>query len=173
MTILNSVPSLSRRTLLGLAALTGLAPASALAAGKTTRHAVFAGRPDAANIRVERAKSASNEVDGPNGRWLAVTIRNRGVIPDLQTVIEIARDGRVTGSGGCNRISGKVTLTGSRISFGPMISTRMACAPAVMEQESKFLSALGDTRLWRLDEQRDKLILVDAHGVTVLRLARM
>jgi putative lipoprotein len=59
------------------------------------------------------------------------------------------------------------------LSFGPMISTKMACAPAIMDQESKFLSALGDTRLWRIDEQRDKLILVDAHGVTVLRLVRM
>ena len=57
--------------------------------------------------------------------------------------------------------------------FGPIISTKMACAPAIMDQESHFLSALADTRLWRIDETRDKLILVDAHGMTVLRLVRM
>jgi putative lipoprotein len=107
------------------------------------------------------------------GRWHAESIRRRGVIPNIQTVIDIAADGKVTGSGGCNRIRGGMTINEARISFGPMISTKMACAPAVMNQESDFLSALGDARLWRIDEQRDRLILVDAHGVTVLRLLRM
>lgn len=107
------------------------------------------------------------------GRWHAESIRRRGVIPIIQTVIDIAADGKVTGSGGCNRISGGMTINEAHISFGPMISTKMACAPAIMNQESDFLSALGDARLWRIDEQRDRLILVDAHGVTVLRLLRM
>jgi len=107
------------------------------------------------------------------GRWHAESIRRRGVIPNIQTVIHIAADGKVTGSGGCNRIRGGMTINEARISFGPMISTKMACAPAIMNQESDFLSALGDARLWRIDEQRDRLILVDAHGVTVLRLLRM
>ncbi len=107
------------------------------------------------------------------GRWHAESIRRRGVMPNIQTVIDIAADGKVTGSGGCNRIRGGMTINEARISFGPMISTKMACAPAIMNQESDFLSALGDARLWRIDEQRDRLILVDAHGVTVLRLLRM
>jgi putative lipoprotein len=138
----------------------------------TTRHTVFGDKPDETRIRVELVKTAAASLP-MNGRWLAEAIRNRGVIDNLQTVLEIAADGQVSGSAGCNRISGKATLDGAYLSFGPMISTKMACAPAIMDQESKFLSALGDTRLWRIDEQRDKLILVDAHGVTVLRLVRM
>jgi putative lipoprotein len=139
----------------------------------TTRHAALADGADETNILVEFVKSADAAVSPLSGRWRAESIRSRGVIGDPQTVIEIAADGRVTGSGGCNRISGKATATGAHISFGPMISTKMACAPAIMDQESKFLSALGDTRLWRFDEQRDKLILVDAKGITVVKLARM
>jgi putative lipoprotein len=139
----------------------------------TTRHAVFAGGLDETDIRVERVKSAGRQSGEPSGRWRAESIRNRGVIDDAQTFIDIAADGRVTGSGGCNRISGKATVTGSRISFGPMISTKMACAPAIMDQESKFVAALGDARLWRIDEQRDKLILVDGKGLSILRLVRM
>lgn len=108
-----------------------------------------------------------------HGRWLAETMRNRGVIANVQMVIDIAADGKVTGSGGCNLIRGRLTVSEARISFGPMIATKMACAPEIMDQESKFLSALGEARLWRIDEQRDKLILVDAHGVTILRLLRM
>lgn len=138
-----------------------------------TRHIALAGNGDETNILVELVKSAAATPLALNGRWRAETIRSRRVLGDPQTVIEIAADGKVTGSGGCNRISGKATVEGAYLSFGPMISTKMACAPAIMDQESKFLSALGDTRLWRFDEQRDKLILVDAHGVTVLRLVRL
>lgn len=107
------------------------------------------------------------------GRWHAESIRRRGVVANVRTVIDIAADGRVTGSGGCNRISGGMTIEEAHISFGPLISTEMACAPTIMNQERDFLSALGDARLWRIDEQRDRLILVDAHGRTVLRLLRM
>ncbi|MGE0241223.1 MAG: YbaY family lipoprotein [Parvibaculaceae bacterium] len=139
----------------------------------TTRHTVFGDGPDETDIRVELVKSASAAPLAPGGRWRAEAIRNRGVAPDFTASIEIAADGKVTGTGGCNRISGKATVAGAHMSFGPIISTKMACAPSVMDQESNFLAALADTRLWRIDETRDKLILVDAHGVTVLRLARM
>jgi putative lipoprotein len=139
----------------------------------TARHAVFTGKPDETDIRVELVKSASAAPLPWNGRWLTESIRNRGVIDDLQTVLEIAADGKVSGSSGCNRISGKMTIDGAHMSFGPIASTRMACAPAIMDQESKFLAALGATRSWQIDEQQDKLILIDAQGVTVLRLARM
>ena len=106
------------------------------------------------------------------GAWIVESIRRHGVIANIQAKIDIAADGRVVGSGGCNRISGAMTVDAARISFGSLVSTEMACAPAIMSQEREFLSALGDARLWRIDEQRDKLILVDAHGVTVLRLLR-
>jgi heat shock protein HslJ len=59
------------------------------------------------------------------------------------------------------------------MTFDPIISTKMACEPSIMDEESRFLSALAATRLWRIDEMRDKLILVDGHGVTVLRLVRL
>ena len=49
----------------------------------------------------------------------------------------------------------------------------MACVPAAMDQEAKFLEALGDTRKWRIDDRRGKLYLLDAQGGEVLLLARM
>lgn len=143
--------SLSRRRLMGLAAAVLALP----------------------GLWVDLVKSACAAPAALSGRWLAESIRNRGVIDNVQMVIDIAADGKVTGSGGCNRISGRATVSEARISFSPMSSTKMACAPEIMDQESKFLLALGDARLWRIDEQRDKLILVDAHGVTILRLLRM
>lgn len=136
----------------------------------TTRHPMFTGKPSVTDIQVERV---AGETSDPRGKWLAESIRRRGVIDNLQTVLEIAADGRASGSGGCNRFSGKADISGERISFSPLASTRMACAPAIMDQETKFLGALNDARKWRIDGPRGKLFLLDAQGNEVLLLARM
>ena len=57
----------------------------------------------------------------------------------------------MTGSGGCNRLFGAATVAGDSLTFGDIGTTRMACAPAVMEQEQKFLAALAATRSFRFD----------------------
>lgn len=139
----------------------------------TTRHSVFGGGRDETDIKVERVAGGGDEAGDPRGKWLAESIRRRGVIDNLQTVLDIGRDGRVSGSGGCNRISGKAEISGSRIRFGPVASTKMACVPAAMDQEAKFLTALGDARKWRIDGRRGKLYLLDGQGDEVLLLARM
>lgn len=47
--------------------------------------------------------------------------------------------GQVSGFSGVNRFHGSYTIDDSVISFGPVISTRMAGAPELMELESAFL----------------------------------
>ena len=37
--------------------------------------------------------------------------------------------GRVSGSGGCNRLAGTYTASGEQLAFGPLATTRMACLP--------------------------------------------
>lgn len=107
------------------------------------------------------------------GRWLAEDIGGGGVVDRVQTVLEISADGRVSGSGGCNRIFGSVRLDGQAIAFGQMGSTKMACPGAVMMQEQKFLAALAQARRWRIDAPRRKLILSDEAGTVLVVLARM
>ncbi|TAJ87650.1 MAG: META domain-containing protein [Reyranella sp.] len=142
----------------------------------TTRHAVFAGGKDDGEIQVEHVAGqvpTQPASSSPVGRWLAEDIRSGGVIDNLQSVLEIAADGAVTGSGGCNRMRGQATIAGTSLTFGAMITTRMACSPAVMDQESKFLSVLEAVRSFRIDPQQHKLFLLDAAGQTVMRLAAM
>jgi putative lipoprotein len=140
----------------------------------TTRHPVLLNGRDRTTIRVERVRAeAAPQAASPAGRWLAEDILGGGVIDRLQSTIDIAADGRTTGSGGCNRISGKAVINGSNISFGAMASTRMACAPAVMNQEAKFLNALSRTRSFRVDARERKLYLLDAAGAVMVRLAAM
>lgn len=120
-----------------------------------------------------RSAQAAGSGPFPAGKWLAEDIRGGGVIDYAQTVLEIAGDGRVSGSGGCNRIGGSATVKGDRMTFSRMISTQMACTPALMHQESRFLDALADVRRFRVDARRHKLLLRDAGGKTILRFSRM
>jgi heat shock protein HslJ len=110
---------------------------------------------------------------GPVGRWLAEDIRGGGVIDRVQTVLEIAADGAISGTGGCNTMRGTATIAGDTIAIGAIASTRMACPRAVMEQESKFFAALRSARTWRIDSARRKLALLDADGKPVVVFARM
>ena len=109
----------------------------------------------------------------PYGRWLAEDINGGGVIDRLQTTLEITPEGRATGFGGCNAFTGSVTITGAAVAFGPLASTRKACPPAVMDQESKFHQVLAAAKGWRIDEQQRKLMLTDAAGKVVARLTQL
>lgn len=139
----------------------------------TTHHPVFTGGTDKTDILVQRvSKSPSASLKHPTGRWLAEDIRGGGVIDRLQTVLEIAKDGAINGTGGCNRMSGKAVISGNTITFGSIASTKMACTPAAMDQEAKFFAALRDVRTWRIDPTRQKLVLL-ARGKAVIVLSKM
>ncbi|MCF1715602.1 META domain-containing protein [Flavihumibacter sp. RY-1] len=57
--------------------------------------------------------------------------------------------GRVSGKGGCNRISGNVELLENRgLKFGAIASTKMACPD--MEQEAIFLKSLAEVNQWKI-----------------------
>lgn len=75
---------------------------------------------------------------------------------------------RVSGSTGCNRLSGSYSLRGSGLKFGPLATTKMACAEG-MAQEQEFLAALAGTDSWRTVD-RQVLELLDARGEVLARL---
>lgn len=135
----------------------------------TTRHPILTGGQDSTDILVNRVVAAPAS---PVGRWLAEDIGGGGVMDRIQTVLELAEDGKVSGSGGCNRIGGLATIDGHAITFGQMISTMMACPKAVMAQEAKFLDALKRVRSWQADPARGKLVLLDDQAQVLLVLAR-
>jgi putative lipoprotein len=135
----------------------------------TTRHAVFTGGADKSEIVVQRVgNSGAVAPTAPTGRWLAEDIEGGGVIDRLQTVLEIAAGGAITGSGGCNRMNGKAVISGESITFGPIAATQMACTPAAMNQEQKFFAALGRVRSWNIHTRTRKLALLDADGKPVV-----
>jgi putative lipoprotein len=75
-------------------------------------------------------------------------------------------DHRLTGHGGCNRLSGRYTVDGRTLSFGQVAATRMACLDG-MDQETLFLKVLERTRSYAIEG--DHLVLTDESHATLAR----
>ena len=89
-------------------------------------------------------RSAPLETGLTGTAWVLEDLAGAGVVERGRATLEFDEAGRASGKGSCNRYSGPVTLSGDRISFGPLISTKMACVEeALTAQEGRFLEALG------------------------------
>jgi putative lipoprotein len=120
---------------------------------------------------VQPNSGSTPKVDLVGGMWVLEDIDGAGVIDDARSTLEFGTAGRVSGRGGCNGYSGAVEVKGASMIVGELISTKMACAPALMDQETKFMAALQATRTYAMNEE-NKLILRDATGRSRLRFSR-
>jgi heat shock protein HslJ len=75
-------------------------------------------------------------------------IGERPLIDNSHLTMTLGNDGRAYGNAGCNHWFASYQLQGDAISFGPVGSTRKLCAPALMEQEHRFLEAMGKVQRW-------------------------
>ncbi|MEU7513634.1 META domain-containing protein [Streptomyces sp. NPDC042898] len=75
----------------------------------------------------------------------------------------IGEDGRVSGNLGCNNFSATVRVDGTTLTVdGPAATTRMMCASAEMELETKLYELLDGPLTYRLDHRT--LTLTDSSG---------
>jgi heat shock protein HslJ len=72
------------------------------------------------------------------------------VLADVRPTVAFSGDGTVTGSGGCNDFNGTYTVDGSKLTFGPLASTKKACAEAVNTLETAYLTALQATTAYEI-----------------------
>lgn len=84
--------------------------------------------------------------------------------------ISFEADGKVAGSGGCNRFFGSYEQDGESLSFSPLGATRMACPQGTMRVEQDFFAMLGAVRKAKVEAST--LVLVDAAGQELTRLSR-
>lgn len=84
--------------------------------------------------------------------------------------ITLGSDGRAYGSAGCNHWFASYSRDGDRLNFGQAGATRKMCAPELMEQEQRFLEALGQVQRWDVSGS-DQLRLWPAAGKPI-RLLR-
>lgn len=83
-------------------------------------------------------------VESIDGQKLAMQQRGPSL---LFTADPEKNNGRVAGSSGCNRFTGRYRLTGESLQLGPLAGTRMACLSAeAAELERRYLAALEKVR---------------------------
>ena len=88
-------------------------------------------------------------------------------LEQAKPTLTIADDGAVSGSTGCNRITGHATVSGASIEFGPLATTRMACPPEVGEIEQAVLRVLKGTVQATLDADELTLSGADGNGLVL------
>jgi heat shock protein HslJ len=118
----------------------------------------------------DQAARAMAEFDLVGTHWWVEDIDGGGVIDRSHTTISFVEAGSVAGDTGCNRWSGAFTRDGQSLSFGPLAGTRRACAPALMDQESRFYQAMAKVVRWEVAGS-GLLQLLDENGETVIRAA--
>ncbi|MFQ6395984.1 META domain-containing protein [Nocardia sp. KC 131] len=88
------------------------------------------------------------------------------VIDEAKPTLTIAADGAISGSGGCNRLTGNATIAGAEVTFR-VASTRMMCAPEVMEVENAVLETLDGKTTATIDADTLTLRNDNGNGLTL------
>jgi heat shock protein HslJ len=117
--------------------------------------------------------SLDEPIEGPV--WRLVQLGDQPVPPgrepqrDAQLQFDRA-SGRVSGSGGCNRLTGTFTRAGGQLRIGQVALTRMACLDAERgASEARFAQMLQTVAGYRLAGAAE-LTLIDAEGRTLATL---
>lgn len=106
--------------------------------------------------------------DSVVGAWTLTHIGKKKTDPAAPAFMTIRPDGGLSGTGGCNRMVGRVNVDAARFVFGPTAGTRMACPGVRMTQEDAVFKAMQTVRSWRREGNR--LVLSDEQGVPALTL---
>jgi heat shock protein HslJ len=115
-------------------------------------------------------KSVKTALSGTS--WLVEDIAGRGVVKESQASIRFDEGGRASGSTGCNRFNGAVTIDGRTIKFGQTAITKRGCIPSLMDQELRFLKALEEVSSFAMSKD-GLLYLYGPNSEQLFRLSPM
>jgi len=80
-------------------------------------------------------------------------IGDKPLMDNSHISLTLGDDGRAYGNAGCNHWFAPYTLAHHHLTFGTVGSTRRQCDPATMEQEQRFLQALGSVERWSISKE--------------------
>ncbi len=90
--------------------------------------------------------------------WRPTLLGANEIATDSGMFVLFEVDGSITGNGGCNNFFGSLQTTEGKLSVGELGSTRMACPPDIMENETAFLKALQDTTQFEMGKNSLQLL---------------
>jgi heat shock protein HslJ len=73
--------------------------------------------------------------------------------------------GQIGGSTGCNQFGGPATFEEGTVAIGDLVSTKMACDPAVMAQETFVFEVLGAASTWEIEGDRLRISAADGRAL--------
>jgi len=94
--------------------------------------------------------------------WIA----ERPLIDRSMLTFTLLDSQRAAGLAGCNHWSASYQLNGQQLHLSNITSTRKLCAPALMEQEQRFLNALAQIQHWEFAEH-GQLWLTAQHSAPI------
>ncbi|MDY0249850.1 MAG: META domain-containing protein [Pseudomonas sp.] len=89
--------------------------------------------------------------------WIA----ERPLIDRSMLTFTLLDEQRAAGLAGCNNWSASYQLNGNTLSLQNIATTRKLCAPALMEQEQRFLNALAQVQRWERVEHQQLLLWLE------------
>ncbi|WP_417515729.1 META domain-containing protein [Marinobacter sp.] len=95
--------------------------------------------------------------------WVVEDLAGAGIIDSSRMTVEFLDDNRLAGRASCNRYGGQYELTAEGVSFDNLFATRMACAPALMNQENRFLELMAKVKRAAIG-RNGQLILTTSAG---------
>jgi len=101
--------------------------------------------------------------------WVLTRYVDGGAMVDAPASVEANatfKDGRIAGKGGCNGFGGDYTVSGASITFGPLLSTMMACGAPQDDVEKAYFADLGKAATYTATA--DALTMYDASGAEIL-----
>jgi len=88
-----------------------------------------------------------------HARWMVRSIDGKDVESRSRPTLVFESTGRVAGHASCNSYSGPYQVGGADgMRFGDLVSTRRACAPALMQQETAMLAVLNNAVRYSLGD---------------------
>ena len=112
---------------------------------------------------VEPEKSAQSESLITTSAWRIEDVDQRGIPDNANIELIFQNNNTITGTTGCNRLTGNFLLEGRRLNIEQVATTRKACVPALMDIESRFLQALREVTSVQPSTSK-QLLLLDATG---------
>lgn len=100
------------------------------------------------------------------GEWQISALAG-GLPTGAPLTLQFDARGRVSGRAGCNRYTSRYTLSGEGLRIAPGAATRMACAPALMEVEGRYLRQLEAVQRFDIGDD-GTLQLIGAQGQRIV-----
>jgi putative lipoprotein len=87
--------------------------------------------------------------------WTLVQFDDKSPAPAGRAITAVFADGKISGSGGCNRYSATVTSSSQgALKVGAISATKMACAGPAGSNEQRYFAALEKVETYALEEGR-------------------